>query len=120
MLIATDAMAAPPADMKRHPELELWFRSLREPGSGHLCCSISDCRFVDFWVRDGHYEVEIDGWRYVIPSDAVIVGAMNPTGKAVACYTFGEFRPPPAQEAKVDGPQDVAEVLCFIPPHPPS
>jgi hypothetical protein len=120
MLIAADAMAAPPADMKRDPELELWFRSLRQPGSGHLCCSISDCRFVDFWVRDGHYEVEIDGWRYVIPSDAVIVGAMNPTGKAVACYTFGEFRPPPAQGAEVDGPQDVAEVLCFIPPHPPS
>src|SRR5690242_8057753 len=61
---ATAAFAAPPPDIKPDPALELWFKSLQQPSSQRLCCSVSDCRFVEFWVHAGRYEVEIDGWRY--------------------------------------------------------
>lgn len=118
--IAVRALAAPPADIKPDLALELWFKSLRQPSSQSLCCSISDCRFVDFWSRDGHYEVEIDGWHYAVPGDSVITAIANPTGKAVVCSTFSEFRPPPSQGAGNDRPQDVREILCFVPPRPPS
>ena len=100
--------------------LQFWFKSLKQPKTGHLCCSVSDCRVLDFWIRDGHYEVEIDGWRYVVPSDAIIHGIANPTGRAVACYTFSEFRPPPTPGVFYRRPQDLTEILCFIPPRPPS
>jgi hypothetical protein len=112
--------AAPPANIEPDPVLQSWFRSLKQPQTGHLCCSVSDCRETDFWIRDGHYEVEIDGWRYVVPSEAVIHGIVNPTGRAVACYTFSEFRAPPAPGAVYHRPQDLREILCFIPPRQPS
>ncbi|HEY7580356.1 MAG TPA: hypothetical protein VH855_22430 [Acetobacteraceae bacterium] len=118
--MAAPAVAAPPADLKPDPELELWFKSLRQPATGRLCCSISDCRFVDVWTRDGHYEVEIDGWRYTVPANRIIAGIANPTGKAVACYAFSEFRPPRSAGIVYHGPQDVREILCFIPPRPTS
>ena len=116
----SSAIAAPPADVKPDPDLEAWFKALRQPATGDLCCSISDCRFVSFWVHDGHYEIEIEGWRYVIPEGAIIRGIGNPTGKAVACYTTKEFRPPAPVGAPYHRPQDIQEILCFIPPRPPS
>src|SRR5690242_18728682 len=61
--LGADPRAAPPADIRPDPELELWFKSLRQPTTGRPCCSISNCRFRDFRVRDGRYEVEIDGAR---------------------------------------------------------
>src|SRR5262249_57863708 len=65
--VSATALATPPADIRPDPELALWFKSLRQPTTRYLCCSISDCRFVNLWVHDGHYEVEIDGWRYTVP-----------------------------------------------------
>jgi hypothetical protein len=120
LLMTANSLAAPPANTTPDPVLHSWFKSLKQPKTGHLCCSVSDCRVTDFWIRDGHYEVEIDGWRYAVPSEAVIHGIANPTGSAVACYTFGEFRPPPAPGVVHRRPQDVSEILCFIPPRPPS
>jgi hypothetical protein len=99
--------------------MELWFKSLHQPG-GALCCSVSDCRFVNFWVLDGHYEVEIDGFRYTVPTETIIRGIANPTGKAVACYAFSDFRPPPEPGVVYRRPQDLREILCFVPPRPPS
>ena len=117
---ANRSSAAPPANIRPDHELELWFKSLRQPATGRLCCSLSDCRFVDFWVRDGRYEVEIDEWRYAVPNDAIIPGIANLTGKAVACYAFSEFRPPAPAGVVYRRPQDLREILCFIPPRPPS
>jgi hypothetical protein len=100
--------------------MELWFKSLHQPAGGALCCSVSDCRFVNFWLLDGHYEVEIDGFRYTVPSNTIIHGIANPTGKAVACYAISNFRPPPAPGMVYRRPQDLREILCFVPPRPPS
>ena len=119
--VATSSIAAPPTDIIRpDPELQAWFQSLRQPGPGYLCCSISDCHFVEFWVVGEHYEVEIDGGRYVVPSETVIQGIANPTGRAVACYAFGNFRPPPPAGMAYRRSQDLKEILCFVPPRPPS
>ena len=60
------AVAAPPDNPD--PALAPWFESLKQPGTGAPCCSIADCRTVEFRQdRDG-YEVLIDGrWKVSIP-----------------------------------------------------
>jgi hypothetical protein len=83
------SFAAPPATSTPDPALREWFRSLRQPATDRLCYAVSDCRFVAFEIRDGHYEVQIDGWRYAIPTEIII--RANPTGRAVACYTYSNF-----------------------------
>ena len=120
LTLMASASAKPPANMSGDPELKLWFESLHQPGTRQPCCSISDCRFVPFIIHDGRYEVTIQGFVYVVPRKTVIFGIPNPTGKAVTCYTFSEFRLPPDPKDPVRRPQDVAEILCFIPPRPPS
>ena len=97
------------------PELQRWFKALRQPLTGRLCCSVSDCRFVVFAIRGGHYEVEIEGWRYVVPD-----GVANPTGRAVARYAVSEFGTPFPPGQPRDRPQDTIEILYFFPPRPPS
>ena len=120
LLLPAVSIAAPPADMARDPVLRDWFHSLLQPGTQHLCCDVSDCHFVEFRIRDGHYEVEIEGWRYVVQPSLIIPGITNPTGKGVACYTYGVFQPPPPPEVPRDRPQDIVDILCFVPPRPPS
>ena len=118
--LAPASFAEPPAGLSLDPALHEWFEALHRPGSAKPCCSVSDCRFAVFRIRDGHYEVAIDGYRYVVPPQAVIAGIFNPTGKAVVCYTFSRFRRPAPQGVARTEPQDVAEILCFVPPEPPS
>ena len=113
-------VAAPPANVAPDPVLGEWFKSLRQPTTQLLCCDLSDCRFVAFFVRDGHYEVEIEGWRYAVPRDVIVPGVTNPTGKAVACYTYAVFEAPLPPGVPRDHPQDTIELLCFVPPRPPS
>ena len=120
LLTTVEAIARPPLDASGDRELKQWFESLRQPGTRQPCCSISDCRFVSFSIRDGHYKVVIDGFTYTVPRAVVVPGIPNPTGKAVACYTYSEFKLPPAPGVIDGGPQDVAEILCFVPPRPPS
>src|SRR3974377_1470218 len=61
LLTTAGTFAAPPANIEPDPVLQSWFKSLQQPKSGHPCCSVSNCRVMDFWIDDGHYEVEIDG-----------------------------------------------------------
>jgi hypothetical protein len=85
MTIATPLSAAPPPDAD--PAQAPWFNSLHQPGSGISCCSIADCRPVDYRTVGDHYEAYIEGeWRPV-PPDKVITRADNPTGRAVVCWT---------------------------------
>lgn len=84
-LFANVALARPPedADMSLAP----WFGSLRQPGTGMLCCSMADCRPSDFRIQDGHYEAMVNGeWRKV-PPEVILYRTDNPTGRAVVCYT---------------------------------
>jgi hypothetical protein len=97
------AVAAPPDGPD--PALAPWFESLKQPGTGAPCCSISDCRTVEFRQdRDG-YEVLIDGrWKMSIPfwlrvpPNRIIDGIDNPTNRGVVCFT----------------PE--AGILCFVRP----
>ncbi len=85
LLAAPPLRAAPPPDAD--PALAPWFNSLRQPGSGISCCSIADCRPVDYRTVGDHYEAFIDGeWRKV-PPDKVLTRVDNPTGRAVVCWT---------------------------------
>ena len=95
LAIASPSFAAPPTGVVPAPELQAWFKALKQPVSKHPCCTISDCRFIDFTIHDGRYEVELDGWRYVVPTETIIDGIASPTGAAVVCYTFRDFGYPP-------------------------
>ena len=97
------AVAAPPDSPD--PALAPWFESLKQPGTGAPCCSIADCRTVEFRQdRDG-YEVLIDGrWKMSIPfwlrvpPNRIIDRIDNPTNRGVVCFT----------------PE--AGILCFVRP----
>jgi hypothetical protein len=85
LMIAAPLRAAPPPDAD--PAQAPWFNSLRQPGSGISCCSVADCRPVDYRTVDNHYEAFIEGeWR-AVPPERVISRADNPTGRAVVCWT---------------------------------
>ena len=120
LLLAGKSLAAPPADVTPDPELQMWFKALRQPLTKQLCCAVSDCRFVAFQIQGGHYEVEIEAWRYVVPTETIIQGLANPTGRAVACYTFSAFGLPVPSGVSREKPQDTIEILCFVPPRPTS
>ncbi|KAA5612071.1 hypothetical protein [Rhodovastum atsumiense] len=79
------AQARPPENPD--PELAPWYNSLRQPGTGISCCSIADCRPVDYRVVQDRYEAFIAGaWR-AVPPDRVLHREDNPTGRAVVCWT---------------------------------
>ena len=81
LLIACEpSIAAPSGNLTPDPLLQAWFQSLRQPSTGRLCCAVSDCRFVAFELHDGRYEIQVDGWRYAIPTEIIIQGLANPTG----------------------------------------
>jgi hypothetical protein len=99
------ARAHPPDDAD--PALAPWFRSLHT-AQGGLCCSLSDCRPVQYRMLDNHYEVLIgkqygsnveEHWEDV-PPESVLNKTDNPTGSAIACWT----------------PYTHPRVLCFVRP----
>jgi hypothetical protein len=108
-LLVSPAMARQPPGTTPDPGLHAWFESLRQPNSGLPCCSISDCHFVAYTVVDGHYEIEVDGDRYAIPGGIIVSNIANPTGRAIACYTF-------VPVLRDDGPKDIVDILCFVQP----
>jgi hypothetical protein len=103
LALSQAAVAAPPDSPD--PALAPWFESLKQPGTGASCCSIADCRTVEFRQdRDG-YEVLIDSrWKVSIPfwlrvpPNRIIDRIDNPTNRAVVCFT----------------PE--AGILCFVRP----
>ena len=103
LALSQAAVAAPPD--RPNTELAPWFESLKQPGTGAPCCSIADCRTVEFRQdRDG-YEVLIDGrWKMSspfwlrVPPNRIIDRTDNPTNRAVVCFT----------------PE--AGILCFVRP----
>ena len=120
LMIASPSFAAPPTGIVPTPELEAWFKALKQPVTKNPCCAISDCRFIAFAIRDGRYEVEIEGWRYVVPDGTIIDGIASPTGRAVVCYTISAFGSPLPAGVLRERAQDIIEILCFVPPRPQS
>jgi len=113
LLLGSPAIARQPPGTIPDPGLHAWFESLRQPNSGLPCCSISDCHFVVYAVRGDHYEIEVDGDRYAISGGIIVSNIANPTGRAIACYTF-------VPVLRDDGPKDIVDILCFVPPLTPS
>jgi hypothetical protein len=120
LTLATPAFATPPPGVVPTPEMEAWFKSLKQPLTHSPCCTISDCRFIDFTIRDGHYEIEIEGWHYIVPTETILHGAASPIGGAVVCYTYSEFGVPVPTGVLRHQAQDTVEILCFVPPRPTS
>jgi hypothetical protein len=112
------AVATPPENANPNSALSGWFKSLRQPGTQHPCCSVSDCRATAYEIRNGHFEIKLDGWLYVVPDEVVLHRADNPTGEAVVCYSYSAFGPPMEHGQIRTTPQDTVEILCFIPPQP--
>lgn len=83
--LAGSALGRPPegADMTLAP----WFGSLKQPGTGMSCCSMADCRPVDFRIQGNRYEAYVEGMWRVVPPEVVLRRDDNPTGRAIACYT---------------------------------
>ena len=91
-VLVTSALAAPPEGAD--PALAPWYRSLTQPGTGWLCCSIADCRPVVTRERDGKLEAFIDRKAFPdgtdewveVPEKVILHGKDNPTGEPVACW----------------------------------
>lgn len=92
LLIAAHwAKAEPPANAD--PALHDFYHSLRQPGTGALCCSEADCRPVATRFRGGGLEVFVGpqfpdaplDWRPV-PAEVVIHGVANQAGQPIACW----------------------------------
>ena len=97
MFSSISAYASPPqagstqADMMA-PYAE-WVRGLVNPNTGLGCCSLSDCRVVDYRLTADGYEAFISRETFPYAPDLwlkvpehVVVHKDNPTGFAVACW----------------------------------
>ena len=95
-LAGRSSEAAPPegADATLAP----WFESLKQPGSGVSCCSIADCRPVEYRLATNGYEALLDARWMRVPDDKILHGKPNPTGRAQLC------------RSPISG-----AILCFIP-----
>lgn len=86
--MAGDAARAAPPD-NADSALAPWFQGLRQPGTGISCCSMADCRPIDYRMNDTGYEAFIDNKWLAVPPDRVLQHTENPTGRAIACYMPG-------------------------------
>jgi hypothetical protein len=94
----TYGFAAPPPGADPNSDMARWFQSLRQPGTGSSCCSLSDCRLTDYRAGASGYEAMVAGRWIAVPQDKILRGITNPTGRAVVC-------------ARPEG-----TILCFVTP----
>lgn len=97
-LMVAYGVAAPPPGADPNSEMGRWFQSLRQPGTGTSCCSLSDCRLTDYRAGADGYEALVWGRWVTVPRDKILRGITNPTGRAVVC-------------ARPEG-----TILCFVTP----
>ncbi len=88
--------AAPPENAD--PALHGWFESLKQPGSGVSCCSIADCRPVEYRLAIDGYEAYLDAKWVHVPADKVLRGTSNPMARGIVC------------RSPISG-----TILCFVP-----
>ena len=80
------------------PALHGWFESLKQPGSGVSCCSIADCRPVEYRLVADGYEAYLDAKWVHVPGDRVLHGTSNPMARGIVC------------RSPISG-----TILCFVP-----
>ena len=88
--------AAPPENAD--PALHGWFESLKQPGSGVSCCSIADCRPVEYRLVSDGYEAYLDTKWVHVPDEKVLHGTSNPVARGIVC------------RSPISG-----TILCFVP-----
>lgn len=104
LLCATFALAQAkaPSGTDANSSTARWFRSLLVPGTSSTCCGVSDCREVSFRTFGAQYQAFIDkrttddrlGFfrgpdKWIpVPDNVIIRKEKNPTGRAVACWTY--------------------------------
>jgi hypothetical protein len=88
--------AAPPENAD--PALAPWFESLKQPGTGIPCCSIADCRPVEYRLAADGYEALLDARWVRVPDDKILRGMSNPLARRVVCHS------------PISG-----TILCFVP-----
>lgn len=88
--------AAPPENAD--PALHGWFESLKQPGSGVSCCSIADCRPVEYRLVSDGYEAYLDTKWVHVPDEKVLHGTSNPMARGIVC------------RSPISG-----TILCFVP-----
>ncbi len=81
---AQPARASPPDNAD--PTLAPWFQSLHQPGTGVSCCSMTDCRPVDYRTNAQGYEAFINNQWLPVPPERVLDHVVNLTGRAIVCY----------------------------------
>ena len=114
---AASALAAPPEGATLVPAISNWFKDLKKPGSLMPCCSMADCRRVEYGrVAKGRYQALYKGQWYDVPTEAILRRERNPTGSAVACFGvvfgWGTLALDPKDE------DDRLEIRCFVLPGP--
>lgn len=88
--------AAPPENAD--PALRDWFQSLKQPGTSISCCSISDCRPVEYRLAKDGYDALVNGHWVRVPAGKVLHHTANPTAQGILCQQpFG------------------GSILCFVP-----
>jgi hypothetical protein len=99
LVCCTNLEAHQPGD-----EFAGWYRSLRVPGldpakvfnpADSWCCSPDrDCKTVNYQTDGaGRYWIVANGERVEIPPDKILERTDNPTGRAVACWTYLDGHP---------------------------
>jgi hypothetical protein len=68
------------------PEIRAWFKSVKSH-AGVPCCDIADGHRTDYDMRQSRYWVPINGEWMMVPPEAVVDDAGNPTGDAVVWYS---------------------------------
>jgi hypothetical protein len=77
-----------------HEELHHWYKTLRQPGTGHACCDNKDCRPTTARSRGKIVEVLIDGeWTRVPPK--IILNETSPDLNTHVCAPKGPWSPKP-------------------------
>lgn len=62
-----------------------WYKSLKQNGTGIPCCSIEDCKEVDYRIgSSAQYQAWVENGWVDIPDDRVLTRE-NPTGRGVLC-----------------------------------
>jgi hypothetical protein len=86
--------AAAPEGADPDSSVSEWYRGLRQPDTNMGCCSIADCRPVQYRIVGNRYEFLLDGRfsgvqepKWVpVPAPMILDHTPNPTGSAVACW----------------------------------
>jgi hypothetical protein len=96
LLTGPAGAAPPPAGSQQAQDMapySAWIHGLRSPLSGTPCCDASDCRVVEYRIKDGHYEAFIgrDTWvdapdKWIVVPDDVILPPNKRGPIAIACW----------------------------------